>query len=140
LSREDCDEKLAQTLAALTTDFMVGVATSASRPGGFVPAFRLVYTDTATMVTVGGVLPAKGALPAVRAAISAQRWPALVDKTIVAPHLTLREAGALQAQLPSGKKLTRRLVQRLGFDLEEEQISSFEEFYKYYPSFAQISI
>lgn len=139
LTKADCkDEAMQQTLATLTLDYMASVAAELARPGGFVRAFRVVYRDNAPMVTVGGILPAKGAAAVARNEISNPAWPALVSAPVRAPHLTAREAAALQARLPSQTALTRADVQALGFDLEEDQLAAFQRYYREYPSFAQI--
>jgi hypothetical protein len=141
LGKDQCtDELLPGTLADLTTNFMLSVAAEAARPGRFLPAFRIVYADTTVMVTVGGILPAKGAVPAARAAIAEPEWPCLVPNQIMAPHLTLKEVSALYSKLPNATPLTRDTVLELGFDLEEDQISTFERYYRYYPNYAQIAI
>ena len=140
LDRSDCnDEVLPTTLANLATKFMVSVAAEASRPGGFLPAFRIIYKDSTVMVTVGGILPAKGAVPAAKAVVGTAKWPGLVAGEVSAPHLTLKEVSALQRQLPSAKPLTREAIQKMGFDLEENQISSFERYYRYYPTYVQMT-
>lgn len=97
-----------------------------------------MYKDSATMVTVGGILPAKAARTITNNVVAGE-WEALIDEVIEAPHLTHREMVVLQAQLPNKKRLTRKLVQKLGFDLQDGQIESFEKYYRYYPSFAQVS-
>lgn len=141
LPEEGCGpDTLAETLADLALPFMKGVASDVARPGGFEPAFRMIYTDTATMVTVGGVLPAPGAVAGVRETLRNADWPCLVDMRIEAPHLTLKETAALQTKLPATRSLTRAQVQRLGFDLEDAQIVSFQKFYRFYPSFAEIAV
>lgn len=140
LSQDACQEdQLPSTLGKLLEDFMISTAVSAARPGGFVPAFRLIYKDGAPMVTVGGLLPAKGAVPAAREAIKSAGWLGFPKAPIIAPHLTLRETAVLQAELPRKRSIDRKTVQRLGFDLEEEQIKAFERYYRYYPAFAQIT-
>jgi hypothetical protein len=136
---EDVDERLPETLAKLASDLMVSTAVQSGRPGGFLPCFNMVYRDTATMMTVGGILPAPAAIPAAREAVQAASWPALVTDRIVAPHLTIKEAATLQAQLPRPKPLTRAAIRRLGFDLNEDQLAIYERYYLYYPSFAQVS-
>lgn len=138
VSEDDCRTPLPSTLAKLILDFMKSKAVGMARPGGFTPAFKLMYKDSATMVTVGGVLPAKGARAIINNVV-ADSWEALIDDIIEAPHLTYREMVVLQAQLPTKKRLTRKAVQKLGFDLQESQIESFERYYRFYPSFAQIS-
>ncbi|MCL4716005.1 MAG: hypothetical protein KJZ75_13945 [Hyphomonadaceae bacterium] len=139
LSKKACkDERMQQTLADLSLDFMRSVAAEQRRPGGFVPAFRAIYKDTTPMVTVGGILPAKGAARVASDVVKRESWPCWLSKPIVAPHLTTREAAVLQAQLPRAGKLSRALVQSLGFDLEDDQIEAFEAYYKHYPAFAQV--
>ena len=44
----------------------------------------------------------------------------------------------LQSLLPCTTKLTRTDIQKLGFDLEDNQIEAFETYYRQYPAFAQI--
>jgi hypothetical protein len=90
------------------------------------------------MITVGGVLPAKGAARIAKDIIAGSEWPCRPDKPIMAPHLTIREAVVLQSQLPRAEPLSRAFIQSLGFDLEAEQIEAFERYYRQYPSFAQI--
>jgi len=132
------DELMQQTLANLTLDFIKSYAAEIARPGGFVPAFRIIYKDGAPMVTVGGVFPAKGAARVCADNVNDPAWPARPAKPITAPHLTMREAATLQAQLPRSTKLDRTAVRALGFDLEDEQIEAFETYYRQYPAFAQI--
>jgi len=132
------DERLQQTLADLATDFVRGVVGETSRPGGFVPAFRLVYKDTAPMITVGGVLPTPSVVKTVSDLVANPTWPCRPVKPIVAPHLTIKEATVLQALLPRPEGLSRAAVKALGFDLEDEQIEVFATYYRQYPSFAQI--
>lgn len=126
------------TLADLGLDFMKSIAANMARPGRFIPAFRVLYRDGAPMVTIGGILPARGAARDVQDLVSTKSWPASPEKPISAPHLTIREATVLQSLLPREKKLTRADIQDLGFDLEDEQIEAFEEYYRQYPAFAQI--
>ena len=138
LSKPACkDGRMQETLADLAIAYMKSVAADQARPGGFVPAFRAIYKDSTPMVTVGGVLPARGAVCIVEDVVKQSDWPCQPTKPIVAPHLTLHEATVLQSQLPSTNGLSRALVQKLGFDLEHDQIESFEKYYLYYPSFAQ---
>lgn len=141
LSAADCqDSRLPVTLGKLISDFMISTAVSAARPGGFIPAFQFYYKDGTPMITVGGVLPAIGAAPAAREALRSTAWPGFPNAPIIAPHLTLREAAVLQAELPRKRSLSRKSVQNLGFDLEDDQIKAFEKYYKHYPSFAQVMI
>jgi len=139
LSKAECKgEQMQETLADLGLNFMKSIAADIARPGGFIPAFRVLYTDSAPMVTIGGVLPAKGAARAATEAVSAADWLARPKKAVKAPNLTMREAALLQSRLPCPTKLTRATIQELGFDLDEDQIEAFETYYRQYPAFAQI--
>ena len=139
LAPEACkDESMQATLANLSLDFMKSIAADLARPGGFVPAFRVIYKDSTPMVTVGGILPSKGAARITSDVVNAPNWRGRPAKRVTAPHLTMREAATLQAKLPSAIRLTRSVVQDLGFDLEDEQIEAFETYYREYPAFAQI--
>ena len=132
------DDAMQWTLADLATDFMKAV-TAPVRRGGFIPAFRAVYQDTTPMVTVGGVLPSNAnAAAVVQAVVGGADWRCRPMDRIVAPHLTMREAFALQSVLPRPGGLSRRVVRSLKLDLEDEQIDIFEKYYKEYPAFAQI--
>jgi hypothetical protein len=131
-------ERMQETLANLGLDLMKSIASGIARPGGFVPAFRVLYRDGAPMVTIGGVLPTKGSARGVRDLVSGKSWPSWPSKPITAPNLTMREAAVLQSLLPCTAKLTRADIQKMGFDLEEEQIEAFETYYRQYPAFAQI--
>lgn len=139
LSKKACkDLKMQETLADLALQFMQSIAADLSRPGGFIPAFRILYRDSAPMVTVGGLLPSKGAAKVARDQIANPTWHCRPTKPIVAPHLTIREAATLQAMLPCAEHLTRATVQSVGFDLEDDQIEAFQAYYRQYPAFAQI--
>ena len=117
---------------------MQSVAADGRGPGGFVDTVRMVYQDSASMVTVGGMLPSSETVIAVRGVSAGADWRCKPNMSIRAPHLTIRETLALQAMLPCEQPLTRQQVQELGFDLKEEQIKVYEEYYREYPSFAEI--
>ena len=139
LALEDCEtEILPLTLSTLAGEFLRAEAADAASPGGFVEAFRIPYFDSVGMVTVGGILPAKGAAAAANALVAGDDWRGIVEEVIKAPPMTLKEMATLQAELPAVKDLTRSRIQELGFDLQEQQVRSFQRYYKYLPSFAEI--
>jgi hypothetical protein len=139
LDEDDLDEGLADVLADSTIAFMQNVADASGRPGGFVEAFRLIYHDTSTMVTVGGVLPSRGSRTTISSIVDQPSWPGWEAEVIQAPHLTWLESQNLQQLLPKEGRITKSDVRGLGFDLSVDQLKSFSRFYKYYPSFAQIT-
>ena len=139
LSKSRCKTpRLQDTLAGFAIDFMSSVAAAGRRQGAFVDTVQMVYQDGSPMITVGGMLSAPGTLEAIRNAVRNSRWRCRPGKVIRAPHLTIREALALQAMLPSAESLTRQQVQDAGFDLKEEQIQVYEEYYREYPNFAEV--
>ena len=139
LSREDCEkDRLPLTLSAITIDFLKSETADVARPGGFVEAFKVPYCDSVGMVTVGGILPARGAAAAAIALVGDDSWKGRVDEVIEAPPMTLKEIATLQAELPRVGDLTRARIRELGFDLQDQQVRSFQRYYKYLPSFAEI--
>lgn len=127
-----------ETLSDLSLRFLKAAALEKARPGGFVEAFKIVYSDSSPMITIGGILPAPDALGMSRAVANGASWPGRPARPIVAPHLTIKETIALQKALPSETALSRTEVQAMGFDLEADQIEAFQKYYLQYPSFAQI--
>ncbi len=140
LSKQCCkNTRMQKTLADFAIDFMQSVAANSRRRGGLVPAFRVIYKDSAAMVTVGGFLASSLQLAdKAQEIVKEADWKCRPKETIVAPHLTIREAVTLQSNLPNTEGLSRKIVQSLGFDLEDNQIKIYEKYYREYPSFAQI--
>lgn len=141
LSKDDCDkERLPLTLASLTSNFLRSEVADSARLGGFFDAFRIPYFDSVGMVTIGGILAAKGSASAIRTVVEDPKWPCKVTEMIRAPHLTLKEVSVLQSELPSDGRITRKRINELGFDLEVSQIRSFQKYYKYLPNYAEIVV
>jgi len=139
LSKNSCqEERMQESLADFALDFMKAAAADGSRPGGFIPAFRIVYRDQAPMITVGGFLPTVETVDAAEMAVGDDNWRGFPEQPVIAPHLTIKEAAVLQSQLPRANKLTRDAVKELGFDLDDRQIENFETYYRQYPAFAQV--
>jgi hypothetical protein len=141
LSTDQCqDDKIADTLLTILTDFLTSSAAGIARAGGFLPAFRIAYQDGTPMITFGGMLPSKQNAEVAKKIVGSRAWTGIVSRPIALPPLTLREAAILQAQLPRNRPLRKADIRALGFDLETEHVRSFEKFYRYYPFFAQISV
>lgn len=130
--------RMQNTLADLAIAFMKSVAAVSVRSGGFIPAFRLLYKDSASMVTVGGFLPSTQTHDHASELVKRSDWKCQPMDAIIAPHLTIREAMALQSKLPDERGLSRDSVRSLGFDLEDRQIEAYVKYYREYPTFAQI--
>ena len=139
LSRVKCKgDNMQETLADLTIDFMKSIGAESARPGGFEPAFRIIYKDNSPMVTVGGIMSSIEKSDAAKSVIGTETWKCRPEMRIVAPLLTIRETTTLQSLLPSADGLSRNIVRAKGFDLEDGQIESFRKYYREYPTFAQI--
>ncbi len=140
LDKDSCSaKKFPITLSSLLHDYMMSIFSKSGRQGQCIRTFNIIYEDTSPMVTVGVVLSAGTSTSMIKDIVESPDWPALISMKIEAPHLTLREADKLQAELPRRQGLTRKSVQRMGFDLKDEQIKAFEKFYKYYPAYVEIS-
>ena len=139
ITKDQCkSDQMQNTLSNLAISFMQSVSAGSRRPGDFLPAFKINYKDTAQMITVGGILPSPVIAEDAAAVVNQDGWRCAPESPIVAPHLTTREAIALQSELPSKNGLSRTTVKSLGFDLEDEQISVYAKYYREWPSFAQI--
>lgn len=131
-------ERMPQTLARLAMDYIMSASVGASRSGTFVPAFSMIYRDASPMVTVGGFVLGDDIAHKASDIVGNGVWRCMPEKLIQAPHLTAKEAASLQSLLPRTEPLTRHDVVKLGFDLEIDQIKTFESYYRQYPAFAQI--
>ena len=139
LPKERCKgSRMQDTLANLTIDFMKSIVVESSRPGGFNPAFRTIYKDTSPMVTVGGFMPSPEKSDIAKRVIDDKTLKCRPEGRIVAPLLTIHEAATLQSLLPTADSLSREIVRSNGFDLEDDQIETFQKYYREYPIFAQI--
>ena len=131
--------RLAELLRSLALAKLGEYASIAGRSGGFTPAFSMIYTDGAPMITVGGILPTKGDRRTVSGVVAHHDWPCMLDGSIEAPPLTMLEALTLQAQHPRYAPLTRDEVRELGFDLRDDQLATFARYYRQYPTYVKAS-
>lgn len=131
-------EKMPEIIGDGILNFLCGRAVDLGRPGGFVPAFKIPYKDSAQMITCGGILPAQAARGAARACIADKGWPGFPNVAVKAPPLTLKEVLALQRLMPSHEIISRGDVQGIGFDLLEDQIEAYSAHYRRYPTFSQV--
>ena len=138
LPKEKCKGyNMQKTLADFAIDFMTSVGAGSTRRL-FVSAFRVLYKDSAAMVTVGGILADSKLVDIVADTVKTPDWRCRPTEPIVAPQLTIREVMTLQSELPSQASLSRESVQDLGFDLKKEQVEAYQRYYLEYPTFVQI--
>ena len=70
--------------------------------------------------------------------LSMPEWEGFPELSINVPPLTMKEAAALQSILPSDSELTIQQVEDLGFSLEPSKITAFQNYYRYYPTLAEV--
>ena len=133
----DDERIMMKGLAAATLKHFTARALQGARPGGFVPLFNLQYEDSVPMVTVGGMLPAVAIAEDIRNLASQPEWPGICELPIITPPLTPKEVTAIKTLLPGDPHPGRAEVQSLNFDLLEDQIACFVQYYLKYPSFVQ---
>ncbi len=132
------DHGLMSTLAHALSDYLEAVAIHAGREGGFVPALRLLYRDSANMVTVGGFLPSPDRTSRLTSLTASPDWFGFEDVVIETQPLTVREIHALWQLLPSNTPLSVEQVRKLGFELSEKELKFFERHYLRYPTYAEL--
>lgn len=139
LPDEAFDEpELMATLASSLLDYLQGMAVRGGRNGGFVPAIRLLYRDSAYMATVGGFLPSPNMAESCQIMIAADTWCGFEDSIIETQPLTMRELQALSKLMPVDGSLDPAVVAALGFELDDEQLRFYERHYLRYPIYAEI--
>lgn len=131
-------ENMPKLLAKCMLDYVSAQAANGSRPGGFIPAFAIPYKDNAQMLTFGGILPAAAARGAAKACVESNSWAGFPSVPVHAPPLTMKEVQALQKLLPNSKGVSRTKLQKLGFDLRDDQLEAYVEHYRRYPTFLQV--
>ena len=132
------DDQFGSWLSQVLEDHLAHHFVKMGRVGAFVPSFKLTYRDGRAMATVGAFLAADETSDAVIEMCSSAAWPGRPSQPISTTPLTLKEVTALQAKLPRTRRLTRTDVQRMGFDLEIDQIELYQDYYLHFPAFAQI--
>ena len=140
LTDRDFDKKnLANTACSALSDLLVSYSISAGRDN-FEKAIKVIYKDSSTMATVGGIITSGPTEKPIKELIYSSEWEGQPELSIAIPPLTMKEVGALKALLPGEgtEVLTAEKIGELGFRLNEKCLPIFEKYYKYYPSFAQV--
>lgn len=140
ISRERLNNSLPELINELSAEYLRSYFKRIRRQGEFVPAFSMVYHDTATMATIGGMLAGPGRRALAQQIVGKKSWPGKQSQRISAPHLTTKEALALQSVMPRSRNLSEGSVRKLGFALHGESIKSYNEYYREYPIFAKVEI
>jgi hypothetical protein len=141
---EDLDDQLnqnasfARTIQRLLLDDMVGYTSRHGRDEVAIPAFDMRYKDSQWMATVGVLLPRASTSEVIGQLVAKPVWRGMPTEPINTPLLTSREVATLQSNLPHLRRLSRRRVRQLGFDLEQAKIDAYVQYYAEYPTFVQV--
>ncbi len=126
------------TLSKSLFNYITHVLISSGRDELFIPLFNIQYADGVSMLSIGGVILARGVeIPSLQSlGISHDDWPDYNTSSallaISAPPLTLREKMTLDGLLPRENKLK---CSDIPFTIKDEQLNIYQQFYKYYPIF-----
>ncbi len=132
------DEGFSKTLASALFAKLDASCRNAGHDLKFVPIFNFFYQDNAPMITVGGMaLTDEDRTLFVETDLS--RLSYLKGKEqikINVPHLTSREKLRLDRYIsPVGALPT---IAELEFELEEEELRGYADYYRYYPFFGEM--
>jgi len=142
-SRHDLASKYFPGLLAKTMQnkFQDALITTGREDKEFVPIYNIKYKDTSQMLTFGGMIceaADHGKLE------DSQVWSldyvkGMDQEIIDVPPLTQKEKLALDQMLPSDQELTReRVGAELDIELTEDQLQSYNRYYKHYPVYGEL--
>jgi hypothetical protein len=117
------------------------VIRKAGRRETFVPIFNYRYKDTSLMITIGGMIANARDAHDLNRRLDELNLDYVSRETqflIEVPVLTFKEKIALDSILPTATPPTITDVETLGFPLRQGQIDSYQRFYRYYPTFAEL--
>jgi hypothetical protein len=130
-------------LAGILFEHIRRTIRKAGRSEIFIPLFNFKYKDNSPMITIGGIIATKEVGDAVSKRVSELNLDYITaDQQFVidVPHLTVKEKLALDRMLPTALVPTIADVEKLGFPLKQGQIDSYYKFYRFYPTFAELTI
>lgn len=107
----------------------------------FYPFMNFKYSDNAPMITVGGVFLNESDKAKFLENNHVQNSEYLNKELfeINIPHLTQKERTVLDSLLPSDEKLTEAGFRaEFGFNISQQHLDGYSEFYKLYPVFGEV--
>ena len=107
----------------------------------FYPLFNMHYADTAAMVTIGGMIADSKDAERLATCKLNERFDCVTgeDQFIInVPHLTMKEKIGLDRVLPGGEAAAPGGSEDVPI-LDEDEIRSYNKFYRYYPVFGEFS-
>ena len=132
-------------LASLLFDHMRRQVLTAGRENDIiVPLFNIAYRDNAPMLTIGAIIADKQCAQATKVTLGANTSYVKMDEenqiSIRVPPLTVKEKATIDQLMPCATAPTEDTVLELGFPLKPSQIKAYHSFYRYYPTFGEITL
>lgn len=108
------------------------------------PLFNIGYSDNASMITVGAAIIDEARALEATTRLDENNMSAFLDETkqlkIGVPPLTIKEKISLDQLMPCDNAPTEEDVLQLGFRLKPSQIEEYHRYYRYYPTFGEITL
>jgi hypothetical protein len=142
LSEADIDEhQFPKLVLGILDSAITSSLRFTGRKAKFVKLFEFIYRDGPAMATVGGLIGSANEARVARRAALSPHWPGIVEETIQAPPLTLKEKMSLDRMFPRAQRPSEALVRnQAGFPLKRSQIESYFRHYANYPTFAEFQL
>ena len=110
-----------------------------------VPLFNIRYKDNAPMITMGAVIARQKRAEQISDVLDEKKItiPRMDDSkqiSIEIPPLTLKEKATLDQLMPCYDAPIEDVVQQFGDRLKPTQIEAYRRFYRYYPTFGEVTI
>lgn len=109
-----------------------------------VPLFNIRYKDNAPMITVGAVIDHQERAMQISEMLEGKiTIPRMNDReqiSIEVPPLTLKEKATLDQLMPCDDAPIEDIARKFGDRLRPTQIEAYRRFYRYYPTFGEVTI
>ena len=109
-----------------------------------IPLFNIRYKDNAPMITVGAVIDHQERAEKISEVLEGKNTIPRMDDSeqisIEVPPLTLKEKATLDQLMPCGDAPIEDVVRKFGDRLKPTQIEAYRRFYRYYPTFGEVTI
>ena len=109
-----------------------------------VPLFNIRYKDNAPMITVGAVIDHQQRAEKISEVLEGKNIIPRMDDSkqisIEIPPLTLKEKATLDQLMPCDDAPIEDVVRKFGNRLKPTQIEAYRRFYRYYPTFGEVTI
>ena len=120
------------------------VRVSGREDESLLPLFNIGYADNAPMITIGGVIAARPQRDGIESVLRSCDRDGFLDEerhlVVRVPPLTLKEKAGLDQLLPRESLPSPEEVEKIGFKLKPSQIEAYCRFYRYYPTFVEVSV